>query len=610
MRRYLRQGLETDLYRLLIHINLPLLVENETAAVQRAISRLENYATWPATFVHSMFLSSHQPAATTFSNFIQINTSTHEATNQMHAATLAWFEEDRPAVEIYIPWEDQPRRTLSIRARDVDVHVIRQAAEAMQADWQARGIPYNFHVEIDYYRWNDLAGVDARSARFLTELMAGMGHDMFIFDPIVHNIHTLSNSGLLQNIYTLIDADPNTSLDEFFTQALKAFEINNGLYVFPTSFGMNYVRINAGIPQQFQDRFAQNPSITLVEMMELYLDLLDSYENEFGHLLFDDGAGITGIAHFNNALQTVMGEFIDFNAGIANLTDPRFIETLELMGVVYAKSNTQHRRQTVPALGYGGWTWVRDSICANWNICMCDSWCPCDWPCQGWFWGFIDRLHMEYLAQNYLFFAISMNLTQFEGFFTTTQPRGFVHHIPLADSRGRLLIDTPGNFRQVWSGICITSGADGELAWEFARHLNYAYANPTQGPTYVVVASRGDWGAQSLASPILRSVFRENTMQNFHYAHDKLGIPNTYCPFDRFALPAFEGFQSRSSRTQQFEAAIDRIAVYNEQPMTMLWPMIPPRLVQDPLDQFLRGLITAEIAAQRMQNSVSLWLIE
>jgi len=75
-------------------------------------------------------------------------------------------------------------------------------------------------------------------------------------------------------------------------------------------------------------------------------------------------------------------------------------------------------------------------------------------------------------------------------------------------------------------------------------------------------------------------------------------------------LPAFENFTIRRYREAQFKAAIDRISAYNEQPMGMLWPMIPTHLIENPLDQFLRGLISAENAAHRMQNAVFLWMIE
>jgi len=75
-------------------------------------------------------------------------------------------------------------------------------------------------------------------------------------------------------------------------------------------------------------------------------------------------------------------------------------------------------------------------------------------------------------------------------------------------------------------------------------------------------------------------------------------------------LPIFEGFEEPVNRRQQFENAIGRIAAYNEQPMAMLRPMIPVQLYEEHFDQFRRGLIDADTAAQRMHSAVSLWLIE
>jgi len=618
LRRYFRQGLEADFNRLLVHKNLsPIIANSESIAVAQAIAQLETYSAWPSATLHSAFLMSHHPAIHIFHAFMEGDAPAYEAIRQMEAATNAWFAAERPEIEKYVPWELQPRRTLTVRARCVDVRIIRQAAEAMQADWQKQERPYNFHVEIDYYSWLELAGVDTRSMRFQIELMTGLGADIIMFDPFKHNIHTLVDSGLLQDFNSIIENCPYTSRDAFFTQALDAFIINNGLYVFPTSFGMNYIGVNASLPEAFLNRFAQKSSITLVEMMEFYLDLMDEYGDAFGHLIYTDADGMT---FFDNTLQAVMGEFVDFNARTVNLIDPRFIETLELMRRVQDYRSPWE----VGCIAWSEpWGYVPGTewLFAGENIRSC----RCPRPCASWWSGYSLRDQKRYMAQTYLFYAKSENLSQYRLFFTEDRPP-FVHHIPLADYYGRLLIDTPGAFRQVWSGICITSGADTELAWEFARHLIDAYANPStfarnsvsSGRNVPLGRSRGDWGAQSLASPILRSTFRESTFRNFEDAHyhwyrrlfnpsdPSRRIPNV----QQFTLPCLQNFGSRSSRAEQFEAAIDRIAGYNEQPMAMLWPMIPQNLVERHLDYFLRGIINAETAAQRMQNAIYLWLIE
>ncbi|MCL2286627.1 MAG: extracellular solute-binding protein [Firmicutes bacterium] len=621
LQRYLPQSLQADFNRLLLHKDLPALVaENETAAVTQAVSRLQQYSTWPLSAPHGAFMSYSGPVTDVLHQFLQTDMPAHEAANQMETATAAWFNRYRPEIELYVPWEIQPRRTLTIRARCVDVRIIRQAAQAMQADWQAREIPYNFHVEIDYYGWQDMAGMDTRGMRFQLELMAGMSNDIIMFDPFKHNIHALANSGFLQNIYTLMDACPNTSRDEFFTQALKAFEINSNLYVLPTSFGMNYVGVNAALPSEFLDHWTNKSSVTLVEMMEFYLDLVYTYPDEFGHLLYADGAGLT---YYTNALQAIMGEFIDFNTNTSNLLDPRFAEYLDLIGRVNAIRDPW-------AIECQAWErpwWFLDQGSDWWRMGYNFNWCPCRVYCAPFWTGYSFRHQLRRMGETYVFYAGTNNIAHYRIFFEEVMPPYFIHSIPLADTNGRFLIDTPGAFRQSWSGICITGRADGALAWEFAKHLIYAYANPNTfaaegisrftGGLIPRRLSRNDWGAQSLASSILRSTFRETTFRNFEDAnynwYRRLVSPPPgpdATPRSDVALPSFQNFRNRSDRNRQFEAAIDRIAAYNEQPMAMLWPMIPGRLVEDTLDQFLRGLIDAPTAARRMQNAVSLWLIE
>jgi len=87
------------------------------------------------------------------------------------------------------------------------------------------------------------------------------------------DLRTFARSGFLVDIYTLIDADPHISRDDFFTEALRAFEINGRLFMLPISFGFQYVGINAGLPQEFIDRFTQHSTITFPQMIDLYIDL-------------------------------------------------------------------------------------------------------------------------------------------------------------------------------------------------------------------------------------------------------------------------------------------------------------------------------------------------
>jgi len=64
-----------------------------------------------------------------------------------------------------------------------------------------------------------------------------------------HPLRSYAANGFLTNFYNLIDSHPYTDREDFFTNVLKAYEFGGGLYVFPLSFGFEYVGINASAPE-------------------------------------------------------------------------------------------------------------------------------------------------------------------------------------------------------------------------------------------------------------------------------------------------------------------------------------------------------------------------
>ena len=562
LRRHFDQVLEVGFRHTLTQVQLPQTIESQSFEIENAITRLTEYSTWPSVSLYASFLLPQWGIITEpFNDFLAGEITAQEATSQMETRAVEWLNAHRVEIEEYVhePTEelpDLPVRTLTVHTSNRHTGVILQAANALNDLWREQNRPYIFQVEIDDYNWTDWESGMARNERLRTELMAGGGPDMFLFDGM--EIHSLAASGFVRNFYELIDADPNSNRDEFFTQALYAFEINNGLYMFPVSFGFEYVAVNAGLPQEFIDRFTQKTEITLSQMMEFYLDLMYAHGDEFGDLTFGTGGGITWSG---NVLQSIMGGFIDFNTRTANLTDPKFVEALELMRIVYAD-------------------W---DVTSTWGVTINN----------------VDFLRDR--AREHAFFAISDGLSSFDAFFTPVTPI-FKHHIPLVDDYGRLMLPSPG-WGQVWSGIFITTAGDAELAWELTRQLIYAYTNPVgRAAVEPIWGAPATWGNQSFATPILRSLFRDHAMRSFEDTHETFGAPR--------GLQSFVGFDDDANRAAQFEDAVNRIASFHDRPMSMLSPMVPAHLFEDAFDQFQRGLITAEAAAQRIQNAVFLWLIE
>jgi len=388
--------------------------------------------------------------------------------------------------------------------------------------------------------------------------MVGQGPDIIFQNTLP--IHDLATSGFLMDFYTLIDQDPRVSRSDFHTNVLEAFEINGGLYMFPMSFGFNFVAINADMPQHFIDRFLQKSGITLVEMLDMYNELMTNYSVEFGHLL----PGIQGTpAHATGFLQTQMGNFINLNTRTSNLNDPNFIKALERMQSTFG----QHE--------FLGHFWISGPFSPV---------------------GFLhDR------AREVMFITEFWQLNLLNVHFEWENPP-FVHYIPLVDYQGRLIIDNPRFQDAVWAMPLITTTGDSALAWELVLEMIHVFTNP-QGraaitPGWGVPAP---WGYQSISSPIQRSLVNGHLNRVFENA---LAFPQTIQQI------GFIGLEDDQQRALQINAAIQRISAYNEMPMVLMQPQIPLDLVFEHFELLMDGAITAEQAAQRMHNTFSLWLME
>jgi len=210
------------------------------------------------------------------------------------------------------PAEPEPPQPLSILAPEGYRHIINTTAARNQ-------IP----IELTTY---PPARRDEAQERLRVMLMAGDAYDMFVLDN--HPLFDLSRMGFLADFNVLIDEDPYVSRDDFFTEALRAWEIDGRLYAFPMNFGFNYVFVNTGLPESIIGRFTQHNSITITELMEIYSSLMVDYPLEFDHLSFSSGSGLPGVSP-RWILHSQLGNFIDFDNMIANFTDGRFIELME-----------------------------------------------------------------------------------------------------------------------------------------------------------------------------------------------------------------------------------------------------------------------------------------
>jgi len=436
--------------------------------------------------------------------------------------------------------QDNPEAILSVLAMNTFYGVLRQAERAMVVD-----NPY-FRLDISSYRFEHR---EHTNQRLRTMMMAGQGYDMFIWDGI--DIIPWARSGLLVDIYTLIESNPSTNMEDFFAQPLTALEIDGGVYKFPVSFGYFYVSINENLPPSIIDRFSSDTTITINELLDLYITLLDDYWEEFGDYNFIEGMALNSP---DGVMFSQMGSFVDFNNRTSNINNPDFVEFLNLLKRAYEGRSLGlfTARVTSPLMSSG----------------------------------------TRYgLSTSYAFIAETAHLSPGASFINAPH---FIQGRPLTDVSGRLIIDQALMTPSTWASLVFPTAGDSTLAWEFSQHLIVAFSQ-----AYGRALNDGylNWGENSIATPILRDLFESHISSSFHNLYD---------------AASFGGLLNRELRewNQVVDDAIEQLSYFNEKPMIPFFNQIPINLIMDSFEQFWNGLISAEEFAHRANNTISIWLIE
>ena len=464
--------------------------------------------------------------------------------------------------------EESRTRTLSFYSSSLHIGVAMQAARDMNASWRERGYPYEFVLDLDFFPYTDWEGADDRYTRFMVQLMAGQGPDVLIFDR-GFDINALARSGFLMDFNRLINNCLRTTREDFFTRPLEAFEMHGGLYMFPTNFDFNYVTINTSLPQSIIDSFTRHELITVEQMMGIYLQLMDNYAHEFGHMHLGLSNALRGGAGAQSIVGHTMGYFIDFDTRTSDLTNPGFVSFMDTYFRVGEGGGI---------LGFGGW---------------------------------MSRAVQLEFVDSYVFIIHSNRHGQAQNHFTPYAPV-FCHPKLLVNNEGKLITDSPLG-QSIMASIGVTAAGNSDLAWEFIQYLIRVYTTGVEGSFGLT------FGPTYFGSPIMRALFEDHSIRAFHRFLDaETGISTlTFGQHSRYLNPdwnrnseLYVGMSDPEERISQIDAAIQRIAMYNEMPMAMLFSTVPARLFEDNLDLFMRGAITTQDFTQRTQNAVSLWLIE
>ena len=482
---------------------------------------------------------------------------------------------------------------LTILARSTYEGPIRQAEQALIAEWAQRPDRegHTFGIELTTFSPQDELN---HLTRLDTMLMAGQAYDIF-FPVIDHrHIRDYALSGFIMDFYPLIENCPHSSLDAFFANALSAWEMGGGLFVFPWDFSFNYTFMNSSLPQSQIDNFAKHSYITVAELVGIYSMLLQNNEHKYGNFSFSHGSTLH---HPSRVIASYLSNFIDFDNQTAHLLDTDFLTFLMNFTAAFDDRHLHGQDRQY-------WThwWIHGEPMINFIPVLyvhslrmiafganAFTW-GTGWHSQ-WRWDTMYAVTMPphaFIVESRNWFPAAAVMPE-----NVFQPY-FEPGIPLADEQGRLLIAGDTAYP---AGVSISATADGAVAWDFTRHLVNAFNRRELHSFHSLFYSH------SIAIPIVRDLFDfrvHTSLTNIYAYYRAANMFHTPLPL---GVDIFQWMEDRSG------LMLPHIATLAEMPMALTHPPIPEHLYIDNLELLLRGLITPQDFAQRTQNAVSLWLI-
>jgi len=453
-------------------------------------------------------------------------------------------------------------RTLSVLAWSGYEAIFTTIANRINWDW--RDTPYTLNLEITTVGDNtspfmvNPGEATQVEERLRVMMLAGQGYDIVALNQLNLPWWNWAESGFLLDVWDLIDACDVFHRDNLYLNALEAFETTGGhLFALPFTFGFEYVGINTKLPQSIIDAFRQHDSISKSELLQLYSNLIDNFD--YNHLQFIGTFSMA--ADYRNVLLREIASLIDFENQTSNINSSQFVDFLNLVSIAYPIDKTFNNARV------GGYP-------------------------------FIAGPEYELLSNLIAFHVVDNHLNAARGVLPAGDEALFNYFIPLSDNAGNLRTFNGDPSFAHWDRLIRLSFpamGNEDLAWYFTLHLFERYEHDST------------WGRESFFStPIVRSNFASDVGYSLERAilfDDRRGAASRILS---------NAVHHPNTQEQEIENAIARLAELNEMPIAPI-PFFPQGLsdgLMDTFDQFLRGLITAQAAAEQMHNRVFLWLIE
>ncbi len=166
----------------------------------------------------------------------------------------------------------------------------------------------------DYSEYNTEEDYSAGLTKLTTEIMAGNVPDLVDLNQLPYQ--QMAAKGLLEDLYPFIDADPTLDRGHFFTNVLKAMEVNGGLYEVTNGFSVETLVGAASVVGDTPGWTYDEYYAALASMPEGCTPMELWYTKE---------------SVLNNVLYPNLDTFVDWTTGKVNFECDEFRQLLEFV---------------------------------------------------------------------------------------------------------------------------------------------------------------------------------------------------------------------------------------------------------------------------------------
>ncbi|MCL2719390.1 MAG: extracellular solute-binding protein [Lachnospiraceae bacterium] len=362
------------------------------------------------------------------------------------------------------------------------------------------------------------------------------------------------DNNMFIDFYEMMDNDPDFDQDDYYTNVFEAYETNGRLYAFPVNFTYSTVAINTNMPRSTLRKYNRMDYISSLEMIQLFSETGSSF-----------GIDVNLSANAPYSLTGKMLDFIDFDRKECNINSQEFINILKTF------KSVDFPADSLVMSGSKGVT----------------LWKDVSHPA-----GRTDKLY-----------AFRRGISPYEiQYLLGFDKDAFTNTIPVAYSGGGLEPISPKENFDI--SYCIPAGAKHkDEAWQFIKFLSGDVASLGGDGIMAGVTLM----SSELLIPTNKKLFKQIFEYKANIFMDDLANPDKAADFATYLGRYEKVLRDRDKNIQQAYETVHR---WNSMSLTSMHYQALLDTALPVFEAFFEGFITAEAAAEDLQNKIWLKLNE